>query len=475
MIQKITYGLIKDFQQCPERFWFKLRQQPIEQEQDLSHDFFREQRSLLELKAIQYFKEKGYTPNQKVQFWDDFFEMNLDLCWESSDKYISFCEVHSHYKLNLAQQYEMAFKVSILLRLGYRIQNIFSAHLNSNYIKKEKGETESKILHFYEVKKKVMDLVPEISQTIEVALDYGLQTEIDYSRHSCKSKNCPVFSQIHPQLQESNLNELRGIDKETILQLLSLGIHQISEIPLPLSKNKIQQLQIKLSNSSQPIIYKKELRAWIKQVKYPIYFIDYEATTSFIPIYKNSSPQQHIVFQYSLHILENPLVEPIHKEYIADGNDLPYLELLTRLKQDIQDQSGSILVWHDSFEKARNNEMAAYFPAFKDFITSVNNRIIDLEKVFLLENGFYFHPACNGKSSIKKILPAIFPEEETYSQMQISDGMSAAIHWHRYLTKELSDEEKQRIKKDLLNYCKMDTFALYKIFKHLWDYTSNLD
>ena len=43
---------------------------------------------------------------------------------------------------------------------------------------------------------------------------------------------------------------------------------------------------------------------------------------------------------------------------------------------------GSILVWYESYEKTRNNEMAEMYPEASSFLNAVNDRIIDLMKPF---------------------------------------------------------------------------------------------
>jgi len=126
---------------------------------------------------------------------------------------------------------------------------------------------------------------------------------------------------------------------------------------------------------------------------------------------------------------------------------------------------GTVFVWYESFEKTRNSEMAEMFPEYAAFFEDVNERTVDLMKVF--SDNLYVHPGFKGRSSIKKVLPVVVPEM-SYASLGIGDGMTATISWYRAVRWEAMDAEtRQKIFDDLEKYCELDTLAMVEIFYRL--------
>jgi hypothetical protein len=74
-----------------------------------------------------------------------------------------------------------------------------------------------------------------------------------------------------------------------------------------------------------------------------------------------------------------------------------------------------------------------------------------------------YHWQFHGSYSIKKVLPALAPEL-SYDQLEISDGGMASSEWLRMI--QASDEtERSIIRQNLLEYCKMDTYAEMRILE----------
>jgi hypothetical protein len=77
----------------------------------------------------------------------------------------------------------------------------------------------------------------------------------------------------------------------------------------------------------------------------------------------------------------------------------------------------------------------------------------------------YIHPDFKGRSSIKKVFPAICPHATKYDSLGISEGLTASISWfHAVKRLDMDPAERQRIFQDLLEYCTLDTWAMVEIF-----------
>ena len=60
------------------------------------------------------------------------------------------------------------------------------------------------------------------------------------------------------------------------------------------------------------------------------------------------------------------------------------------------------------------------------------------------------------------MLPALVPEM-SYENFSIQDGMQASLDYLRMIDPATSEDEKAKIRSDLLIYCGQDTLAMVKI------------
>ena len=69
----------------------------------------------------------------------------------------------------------------------------------------------------------------------------------------------------------------------------------------------------------KPIINREEIKKLMDDLKYPLYFIDYETYMDVIPEIEKTRPYQQLPFQYSRrHVLKDKDGEYEHKEFLAD-------------------------------------------------------------------------------------------------------------------------------------------------------------
>jgi predicted RecB family nuclease len=172
-------------------------------------------------------------------------------------------------------------------------------------------------------------------------------------------------------------------------------------------------------------------------------------------------PYDQLPFQWSVHVLREPGVEPEHYEFLATDASEPRQEFITSLC-GVLGESGSIVVYA-AFETQRLSELAAWLPEFAGRIKKIQPRLWDLLPV--VRNHVY-HPAFGGSFSLKAVLPALVPEL-TYEGMFVAGGQDAGLTWESLIQGGLGRDEHQRITKALLDYCGRDTLALVKLVERL--------
>ena len=262
---------------------------------------------------------------------------------------------------------------------------------------------------------------------------------------------------FNPNVPTPSIYNIPRVRAEKIAEFVEEGIYDLADVTEDMiTANQVPYL--KAVQSGKPFIDLKQIRTFVKKLKFPLYFIDYETYASAIPIIDGSSPHKHFPVQYSLHILNaNGKLE--HRDYLEREKRLPD-QLIANMKADIGTK-GSVISWHASFEETQNNTMKELFPDAANFLQGVNDRMVDLEELF--KTG-YVDARFGGSTSIKKVLPVLCPEL-SYEDLDVKDGTGAMLAWRELISSQ--SDEADELAKSLLEYCKLDTLAMVEIYRFL--------
>lgn len=259
------------------------------------------------------------------------------------------------------------------------------------------------------------------------------------------------------------------------------GVYHITDLPTySYLENKKLMNQMESINNDLVFIDKKRIEAGINSLKYPIYHLDFETFNAPLPRFKGESPFSQSVFQFSLHIEREPGMcdkDKDHYEFLSTSHKDDRLEMVKYLTSLIKDDGGTILAYNYSFEKQRLEELALIYPEYKDKLLSYVDRAFDLMyllrgNVSLYESlGFsdekmynYYHKDLQGSFSIKNVLPVLVPEL-SYENLLIPKGTNAVIAY--ILLPLMNDDQFDKYKEGLLEYCKQDTWAMVEILNVL--------
>ena len=222
---------------------------------------------------------------------------------------------------------------------------------------------------------------------------------------------------------------------------------------------RLQYAQYMASKTQKPFMDRAALQVWMKQIKYPISYLDFEWDTFAIPPYKNMKPFDVLCFQYSLHV------------ETSDGNLTHYNFFESKdcrrhfVEQLIKDlpKTGTILVYNmEGAEKLRLKQLASQFEEYREELESICSRMVDLSKPF--EAGLYYNSKMRGHYSLKSILP-VFSKDVSYHDLDIQNGLNAVFAYRTYDEKD--EKEKKEVKEAISTYCQMDTYAEYVVYHGL--------
>lgn len=271
---------------------------------------------------------------------------------------------------------------------------------------------------------------------------------------NCKSNSilCPYLDDCIRDIPRDNIFHMSNIPFEKKIECYNNGIITKEDLlKHPEIKVKKQELLDTIS------INKKEIKEFLEKIEYPISYLDFETVSFLVPRYKVHTVNSKIVIQYSLHIKDKVLS---HKYAIEKANTDPRRKIAESLVKDTP-KTGSVIVYHKAFEASIIENLSEMYEDLKNDLLSIRDRLVDLEIIF--KNKYYYNPLFYGSSSIKVVLPTLFPNDEELNYKKfnhVHNGLEAASYLRQ-------DDYSEEIKQDLLEYCKLDTLAMVKIHEFL--------
>jgi hypothetical protein len=192
----------------------------------------------------------------------------------------------------------------------------------------------------------------------------------------------------------------------------------------------------------------------------PAYFLDFETIQFAVPIWKGTRPYQQITFQFSLHTLtaSGQLEQTAFLDLSGNNPSEPFAHALIAACG----KQGPVYVYNAGFETARIRELAERYPHLSKLLLAINARAIDLLPI---ARERYYHPSQQGSWSIKKVLPAVVPELRYDALDGVQDGGMAMDAFLEAIHPDTSASRKAEIETQLLAYCKLDTYAMVRLWQ----------
>ena len=374
-------------------------------------------------------------------------------------------EVKSSTELKDVYVDDASYQYFVLTSLGLKVEKCYVAILNNRYVRKGKLDL-NQLFKKIDVTDEVVSKQAQVKQMIKDMNKYMEQKKEpkdDIGIHCFKPYKCPFFKYCTRHLPESNIFEINEINVNEKLKLYVEGIVSLEDLlKEDISNEAKQHIEYELYDK-EDYIDKKSIKEFLNTLSEPLYFLDFETFALPIPKYDGTRPYQQVPFQYSLHYIEEGKL--YHKEFLAESGVDPRKLIAESLVRDIP-KNVPVLAYYMSFEKGRIKELAETFPDLKDHLMSIHDNIKDLIVPF--KNRSYYAKGMHGSASIKYVLPAMFPNDESlnYKNLELVHNGDEAMNIYARLG-EYPKEEQEYIRERLLKYCELDTYAMVKIYEKL--------
>ena len=104
--------------------------------------------------------------------------------------------------------------------------------------------------------------------------------------------------------------------------------------------------------------------------------------------------------------------------------------------------------------------MAEYSEHYKNDLIKLLPRMVD--PLPIIRDHIYDHQF-KGSFSLKSVAPALLGEEYTYNNLTINNGLASQRAFVEMIDLNTTADRKLELIKASLEYCKQDTFVLYKL------------
>jgi len=397
----------------------------------------------------------------EAAFLHDGVRVRADILERTANGW-SLVEVKSSTSVKEVYLADLSIQYHVLVGSGLRLARAGILHLNRQYEYDGRTLDLRSLFTFSDLTDTVVALqksIPARLPLLKEMLTRPKAPDIRPSRHCLSPYPCEFWKHCTAAMPEFWVLQLSGITQVKLDRLALLGIDDTRDIPsaFPLSK---LQARIRDSVLNDKEYAAPELVRDLRDVEYPVHFVDFETMAPAIPRHRGTRPYQAIPFQWSDHILgETGNLE--HRYYLCGEDRDPRQEFAATLLDTIGAR-GTIVIY-TNYEREILTRLARELPEYGERLLAPAARFRDLQAVIRRS---YYHPRFYGSFSLKAVLPALVPEL-SYESLAIREGSLASLAYLRMLDSATPFAERAKIRQDLLAYCSHDTLGMVRIREEL--------
>ncbi len=355
---------------------------------------------------------------------------------------------------------DVAVQAYIAAASGVEINSAEVMHLNKEFRNPDVGDLFART----DVTEAVAEFLPNVPDELarQQAMLAGELPDVTIGLHCFEPRDCPFLKRCWPDSPD-HIVQLCGVGPKRAAAYFQRGIPWIRDLPPNERLNVQQRRQLKAMAEHRLIVeptLAKELEPFTKAQR--LGFLDFETIMRAVPVWPGMAPWQQAAAQFSYHERQ-PDGTYTHAEFLAEGP----ADARPPLVEAMIDATARAdrVVMYTTFEKTRIREMQQAVPQLAAELAALQAKLLDLHPV--MRNCVY-HPGFNGSYSLKEILTPLVPGL-TYDDLVIVDGRVASVEIARllFVAGKIPRHEHDRVRKDLLNYCERDTWAMVKLLERL--------
>jgi hypothetical protein len=491
-MRRLSKSKLMAFRQCPKRLWLELHKPELKSDTSQTQARFTVGHQVGEI-ARQIYDPKGR--GSLVDIERDGFDRSFSLSQEllnsakpifeagfSAEGAMAFAdvmlpvrrsgattwrmiEVKSSTRVKDYHRDDVAVQAFVAQQSGVPLTGVAVAHIDSSW--EYPGDQDYRgLLRESDLTEEALGRAGEVREWIESAQKVAAkprQPRLRTGPHCCNPYDCGflAYCQSKEKQAEYPLSILPGpLTKAAKAMIEQDGIDDIRDMPDALL-NQTQRRVKEHTLSGRTFFDAKGAAEALKPHGFPAYFLDFETIQFGVPIWPGTRPYQMIPFQFSLFQLSRT----------GQLDEVPFLDLaggdpsgaLAEQLVAACGKRGPIFVYNAGFERGRIKELADRFPILAASLLALNERIVDLLPI---ARACFYHPDQLGSWSIKAVLPAVAPDLNYAHLEGVQDGLMAMDAYLEAIRPETQPERRETIRQQLLDYCRLDTYGMVRLWQH---------
>lgn len=354
---------------------------------------------------------------------------------------------------------DAAVQLRVLEACGVQVSQVVLMHLNGDFTHPDGGPLFTGTEITAEVRGHLLDVADEAARLAGMLA--GPEPTVAIGPHCHDPRECPFTGRCWPA-DDGHISRLYNVGVKKTLQYMAAGVHRIDDLPRDAKLPEAARRQRRAMETRDVIVEPTLASALEEFAVEPLGFLDFETISRAIPVWHGMSPWGQAAAQFSYHESRSD-GSYHHVAYLAEGPADARPIVAERLVAATR--NARRVVTYSAFEKTQIRALARAVPDLAPELLELEQKLLDLLPVV---RGHVYHPDFGGSFSIKAVLPALVPEL-TYKDLVIVNGLLASVEIARllFVADRIPHDERERVRKDLLDYCERDTWATVRLVETL--------
>jgi len=369
-------------------------------------------------------------------------------------------EVKSSTKVKEQYIPDVAIQLHVLRKAGVRVVRAEVMHLNSacRFPRLEDLFVREDVTREAEA---LLPSIPGHLRRIRRALAGDLP-EVEPGDHCDTPYPCPFVGRCSIPVPEDHVSTLFRLGRRLAQALVDAEVESLRDIPDDVELSAIQARQVSAARSGKVVVGRGLARA-LGRLRGPIAYLDFESVNPAIPVWDGCGPYMAVPVQMSCHVVGR-VGAVVHHEHLAEGPGDPRPALAEAVVGACRGAE-TVVAYNASFERRCLEHLAGHVPAHRKALEAIQGRLEDLHPIV---RDHVYHPRFGGSFGLKAVAPALVRGLD-YGSLEIGEGSTASAVLEGLLLDGagLSERERQRLRRQLLDYCERDTMAMVKVVERL--------
>jgi hypothetical protein len=354
---------------------------------------------------------------------------------------------------------DVAFQVYTLRQAGLPVAQASLMHLNRNCCAPDLND----LFSLSDVTAEVQAFLPTVAAdtaAMRQLLTQPVPPGTSIGRHCARPQTCSFYDGCWHGVDGLTIYDIPRLNAQMERPLQASGVLYLADIPAGYTLTAAQRAFVAFHVQEQVSIDSAAIRQALAELRFPLYFFDFETIDYAIPAFDGCKPYQQVPFQYSCHILaEDGTLS--HCDYLHTDAGDPRRPLTESLLSHIG-ATGSLIAYNIPFERGVLHHLADHLPEYTDRLRDLAGRLWDQLPIFRQHYRDYRFGKSN---SLKAVLPVIAPDL-SYKLLAVQNGAQAQVVWETMIAAG-ETAVKQTMVQQLRDYCHLDTLAMVEIHRAL--------